>query len=141
MDVFLLYVYGFGSLPKSSGKFVRPGEALPRLRPPLLFFCAQTGFRRFLRPNSKRVTVASKFVSTHNSFCSVVVFLAYLHAYKKIFRFRRVSLSGWSLRGTSILQSVPRWAQNSSARDRDRQNPVPLGFKPGQVSGPSSSWI
>ena len=79
--------------------------------------------------NSKQVTVASKCVSRNDSFCSGVVFLAYLSAYKKVLRFRRASLSGWRSPGTSILRSGPRWARHSNTRDRGgetRFNLVPL---------------
>ena len=99
-------------------------ERKPSARP-----YAKTVTRRIPRWNSKRVTAASECVPGDNSFCSGVVFLAYLPAYKKVFRFRRASLSGWRSPGTSIFQSVPRWAQNSNARDRGRKkrsNLVPL---------------
>ena len=65
----------------------------------------KTVIRRIPRPSSKRVTVASECVSGNNSFCSGVVFLAYLCAYKRVSRFGRVSLSSWRSPGTCIFQS------------------------------------
>ena len=80
---------------------------LRRKRSRMDFWGPWPEIRRFQGANSKQVTVASKCVSRNDSFCSGVVFLAYLYAYKSVFRFGRVSLSGWRSPGTSILRSDP----------------------------------
>ena len=99
-----------GSCGNSNKTQGREGAGCP-LRP---VTSQKTVTRRILRPNSKRVAVASECVSGNNSFCSGVVFLAYLSAYKRVFRFGRASLSGWRSPGTSILRSAPRAVRRKS---------------------------
>ena len=97
-----------------AAKYVRKRSCKPALfGSPKPAKQAPAGIRRFSRSNSKRVTAASKCVSGGNSFCGGVVSLAYLSAYNKVFRFRRVSPTGWRSPGTSILQSDPQAVQES----------------------------